>query len=75
MFESSRQAVHKSVLFFILVNVFAVFQTWVISLLMARYFLPSAGWSYHSAEVAHGIGVIAPVFTSYFGHKYLSFKA
>lgn len=62
-----------SVLMFALVNVVALAQTWVVSLLLADHFLPWMGMRTHAREFAHGVGVLLPVFTSYIGHKYLTF--
>ena len=58
---------------FLLVNLAAVLQTVVVSLVLARWVLPAIGWSWHPETVAHAVGVAVPVVTSYFGHKWLSF--
>lgn len=74
VFRDSTQALHRSVMFFILVNLVAVLQTWLISLGMAYYFLPAIGISTYVRELAHASGVVVPVFTSYLGHKRWSFR-
>lgn len=74
VFKESQQAVHRSMLFFILVNVVAIFQTWSISLILLFYVFPAMKISSFSKEYAHAIGVLVPVFTSYIGHKRWSFK-
>lgn len=74
VFKQSQQSIHKAVAFFILVNIFAVLQTWLISMFLAYYLLPKLGVILFKAEIAHAIGVVAPVFTSYLGHKYWSFR-
>lgn len=74
VFKESQQSVHRSIAFFILVNLVAVIQTWVISIGMADYLLPPLGITTHLHEVAHAFGVIFPVFTSYIGHKKWSFR-
>jgi putative flippase GtrA len=66
---------HHQVLWFTLINVIALAQTLLISLLLARLIFPSLGWFWHSDAIAHGIGVLAPVLTSFIGHKRLSFKS
>jgi putative flippase GtrA len=35
---------------------------------------PAMGMRFHPETLAHAIGVAVPVFTSYFGHKALTFK-
>jgi putative flippase GtrA len=74
VFKESQQAVHRSAAFFILVNLVAVLQTWVISISLAYYVLPAMGVSLFVQEIAHAVGVAVPVFTSYIGHKRWSFR-
>lgn len=59
---------------FTVVNGIAIVQTIAISTGLYYYILPSLGLTTFSAEISHGIGVAIPVFTSYLGHKYWSFK-
>uniref|UniRef100_Q47FD0 GtrA-like protein n=1 Tax=Dechloromonas aromatica (strain RCB) TaxID=159087 RepID=Q47FD0_DECAR len=59
---------------FIGVNVLAVLQTLAISLLLARWVLPSVGIMDNAEALGHLVGVLVPVLTSYFGHKFLTFR-
>ena len=76
VFNPSNGSLVPQVAKFFVVNVFAVLQTLVISLLMANWLLPEVGLSTQSkAEaLAHLVGVLVPVVTSYFGHKFLTFR-
>lgn len=74
VFKESQQATHRAAGWFILVNVVAVAQTWAISMLLANWLLPRMGITAYAREIAHGIGVAVPVFTSYLGHKRFSFR-
>jgi len=74
VFTQSTQAVHHSILYFVLVNLVAILQTLAISLFLAYYALPALGLTHFVKEISHAVGVIVPVFTSYLGHKHLSFK-
>lgn len=74
VFKESRQAFHRSATFFVLVNAVAVMQTWLISMGMVYYALPVIGVTHFVREIAHGVGVAVPVFTSYIGHKRWSFR-
>jgi putative flippase GtrA len=74
VFTQSTQSTGRSVFFFTLVNLVAVLQTWGVSIGLAYYVLPWAGIDWHARELAHLIGVVVPVFTSYVGHKRWSFK-
>ena len=74
VFRNSQRALHQSALYFVLVNGVAVLQTWAISLLLADWLLPALGVHQYVHELAHAAGVVVPMFTSYLGHKHLSFK-
>ncbi len=74
VFKESTQSTNKSVMYFIIVNMFAVLQTWLISMGLALYLLPELGIKMYVHELAHAAGVVAPVFTSYLGHKHFSFR-
>ena len=74
VFKNSQQSMQRSAGFFILVNMVAALQTWGISMGLAYYLLPALGVHFFVREIAHGVGVIAPVFTSYIGHKRWSFR-
>ncbi len=73
VFPGSRQSVRRSAVFFVLVNLVAVLQTWGITLLLAYYVLPQLGVRTGVNEISHAIGIIVPVFASYIGHKRWSF--
>lgn len=74
VFKNSEQALHRSLMYFTLVNLVAALQTWGISMGLAYYVLPALGVNTFSHEIAHGAGVVAPVITSYIGHKRWSFR-
>ncbi|MBN8887164.1 MAG: GtrA family protein [Rudaea sp.] len=75
VFPKSNQPVRKQILWFLTVNLAALAQTVLISLLLANYVLPAMSISWHSHEIAHAVGIAVPVFTSFLGHKYLSFSS
>ena len=74
VFNKSIQKLHKSIMFFSLVNLVALAQTWLISMSLAYYLLPHFGIVDYVLEISHAVGIAAPVFTSYLGHKSFSFK-
>lgn len=74
VFADSRQSLGRSGMFFILVNLVALLQTWTISLGLAHYLFPALGVNRFAEEAAHAIGIVVPVVTSYLGHKYWSFR-
>jgi len=73
VFKESKQKLHKSAAIFILVNLAAMAQTWLVSILCADYILPAVGVTNYIHEFAHAVGIAVPVFSSYIGHKRWSF--
>ncbi|MDB5821304.1 MAG: hypothetical protein JWR21_8 [Herminiimonas sp.] len=59
---------------FCLVNALALIQTLMISLVLARWALPAIGVVTHAEAIAHVVGVAVPMFTSYVGHRVLTFR-
>lgn len=74
VFQKGKKHSAKQFMIFTLVNIAAILQTLVISILLRDYFFPYIGFNFHTDEVAHIIGLGVPAFTSYLGHKYFSFK-
>jgi len=59
---------------FAFINMLALAQTLVISVILARWALPALGIDEHAKALAHLVGVLVPVGTSYYGHKFLTFR-
>ncbi len=59
---------------FILVNIVAVIQVWLVSVYLAEHLFPSISFTFYAKEVAHIIGLGLPILTSYLAHKYITFK-
>ena len=74
VFTASGNGLGRQVWWFCVVNAAALLQTLVVSQVLARWLLPWLGWQWHAETVAHVVGVIVPVFTSYIGHKRLTFR-
>jgi len=74
VFSGSTNRLHQQALWFVAVNMLALVQTLLVSLLLARIVLPKLGMTWHSEEVAHAIGIAVPIFTSYIGHQRLTFR-
>jgi len=73
VFTESSQKIHRSAIYFVLVNFLALAQTWMVSIGLACYVLPYFGVRDYAHEIAHAVGIVIPVFTSYIGHKRFSF--
>ena len=74
VFEKSGRSVQTEYLRFGLVNLVALVQVWAVSLGLARLVFPWIDFSFHAETVAHVIGVLSPIATSYFMHKYFTFS-
>ena len=74
VFLESRTSVRRSFAAFSLVNLFAVLQTWLVSVGLRYWLLPLLGIVVLRDLIAHSVGVLVPVVSSYFGHKHISFR-
>jgi len=74
VFPPGRHGVHRQIAVFALVNLAAVLQTLVVTLLLADFALPWLGMRRHVDLTAHIVGVCIPIITSFVGHKRWSFS-
>ncbi len=74
VFEHSGRNISEELSKFAIVNAVALLQVWLVSMTMRHYIIPWLGWPFYPDLTAHFVGVASPVLTSYFGHKYFSFR-
>jgi putative flippase GtrA len=74
VFAKGRQPIFHSIGFFIFVNLIAFLQTLAVTMAFLHYVLPYFGIVKMAKEIAHALGILAPVISSYIGHKKLSFR-
>jgi len=74
VFVNASNTLRNQAWWFTMVNLAALAQTLIISVLLADYLLPAVGIRVYSRTIAHGIGVLVPVVTSYIGHQRLTFR-
>lgn len=79
VFTSSGNSMVQEIGWFVFVNLIALVQTWGLSVYMVQVlpdYMPVEGAAGRelAEAIAHGAGVLLPVFTSYIGHKYLTFR-
>lgn len=74
VFQPSGQSTRSEFLRFGLVNLVGIIQVWLVSIILANWLLPAVGFDWNIELVAHTIGVLSPVITSYFGHKLFTFR-
>ncbi|WP_321337114.1 GtrA family protein [Breoghania sp.] len=60
---------------YFMVNMAALGQVWLLSVAFKDHVFPAVGFSFHAETVAHAIGVLSPMVTSYFLHKKYTFGA
>ena len=74
VFSTSSQSLVKSVLFFLIVNLLGLFQTFTASYLLRLWLLLIFESVFIIELVSHCCGVALPALTSFFGHKYFTFR-
>jgi len=75
VFSASGRGVRSELVRFTIVNAVALVQVWLISVGLANLVFPAIGFTWHANDIAHFIGVVSPVVTSYFGHRHYSFRS
>lgn len=73
VFNAQGKALGPQVAKFVAVNLFALIQTLLVSVVLARWVFPAVGVS-HAEALGHLAGVLVPTVTSYFGHRLATFK-
>lgn len=74
VFESKNKNSTGELFRFTIVNIFALFIVWIVSIVFASIIFPSIGFTYYPNDVAHIIGVFSTAIFSYFGHKHFTFS-
>jgi putative flippase GtrA len=74
VFERSSTDTSEQVGNFVIVNIVGMAATWALANLLVYWALPSAGVTRHVEAIGHGIAIFAPVVTSWFGHRFLTFR-
>ena len=74
VFFNSKKSIKSSLAGFALINLLAIIQTWLVSIGIKAFLINFVESIFITELIAHTSGVIVPVFTSFFGHKYISFN-
>ncbi len=74
VFDLSKKSLITQIVRYVLVNLAALLQTFLISIYLNNFLLIYFNNNNLTEIAAHSIGVIFPVFTSYFAHKIFTFK-
>ena len=73
LFEGGKGTFSRKIIRFTQVNMVGAGIAWIVSIVMARFVLPQFGWTWQPLEVAHLVGIAAPVISSYLLHKHYTF--
>jgi putative flippase GtrA len=73
VFDAHRRDFRPQALKFFAVNLLAVAQTLLVSLVLARWVLPALGWQWQTEAVAHAAGVAVPLASSFILHQRTTF--
>lgn len=74
VFRDAQNPAHRQAFWFTIVNLAAVSQTIVVSLVLVDIVFPHIRFHWHAEMVAHALGVAVPVVSSFLGHKHLTFR-
>jgi putative flippase GtrA len=79
VFTTSTNSRAHELSWFLFINLLALVQTWGLSVYLAQLlpeiiFTHSASGGEWAEAIAHLAGILLPVFTSYLGHRYLTFR-
>lgn len=74
VFEESQKSLWEQYFRFFLVNLAALAQVWLISVGLTKWLFPTIAWTFHAQLLAHAIAVGSPILTSYYSHKFFTFK-
>ncbi|RUR11158.1 GtrA family protein [Legionella sp. km772] len=74
VFRKTEHPLHRMFFTYTIINLFGLAQTLAISLIFAHYILPALGVYNYVDDLAHAIGLIAPIYVSYLGHKNYTFR-
>jgi len=75
VFPESSQPLPRQVRLFVMINIAAIAQVWAAAMALVYYVFPSLGVVGPLAEpLGHGIAIGVPTISSYFGHRFLTFR-
>lgn len=74
VFTASERPVHDQARDFVIVNLIGMAATFALSQVLVYWLLPALGLRLHVEAIGHGIAILAPVATSWIGHRMLTFR-
>jgi energy-coupling factor transport system substrate-specific component len=74
VFEAGENGLAVQARNFVLVNLIGMAATWALAQLLVLQLFPAIGMTFHPHAIGHGIAIVAPALTSWFGHRLLTFR-
>lgn len=74
VFDDSDGPLTAQVRGFVLVNLLGMAATWGLANLLVYWLLPAVGLAWQLEAIGHGLAIAAPALTSWFGHRFLTFR-
>jgi putative flippase GtrA len=74
VFPNSDREQNEQVRGFVLVNAVGICVTWLLANLLVTHILPGIGMRSQVEATGHALAILAPVATSWFGHRLFSFR-
>ena len=75
VFDASGSRLAAQARNFVIVNLLGVAQTWVLAIVLVDRVLPAVRWTFQPEACGHAVAIAAPVVSSWFGHRYFTFRA
>lgn len=74
VFDESGNSQIRKVLIFTAVNTAALMQTYIVYYLLTHFVFPYAAFILYADVIARATAIVTPIFTSFLGHKYFTFR-
>lgn len=74
VFKKSQNSIQSQAIRYFTINMLALAQTFAVSVLMLNILQRYIEDKAISEAISHAMGIVVPVFTSYLGHKYFTFR-
>jgi putative flippase GtrA len=73
VFPGRARPLSQQSIVFLVVSAGGMALTWVVSVTLLRFVFPAIGFGGPREAIAHAIGLIVPIISSYFGHRRFTF--
>ena len=75
VFPASNLPISVQIRGFVLVNLIGIAVAFVVANVLVGLIFPAIGFRWHAEAIGHGLGIAAPILTSWIGHQRLTFAS